>query len=36
MRESGKPFADSNAVLLFEKYLREIEALINFVDQIDK
>jgi hypothetical protein len=36
MRQSGKPLADSNAVLLFEKYLREIEALINFVDQIDR
>jgi predicted nucleotidyltransferase len=36
MRTGGKPLADSNAVLLFEKYLKEIEALIAFVDQIDK
>lgn len=36
MRASGKPLADSNAVLLFEKYLKEVEALTSFVDQLDR
>jgi hypothetical protein len=36
IRADGKLPADFNAVLLFEKYLTEIDALVTFVDQIDK
>lgn len=36
IRAEGKVSADFDTVLLFEKYIREIEALITFVDQIDK
>ena len=35
-RASGKPPAQSSAVLLFEKYLGEIDALVNYVDNLDK
>lgn len=36
LRASGKLSNDFDAVLLFEKYLKEIETLVAFVDQIDK
>ena len=36
IRAEGKVSADFDTVLLFEKYIREIETLITFVDQIDK
>ena len=36
LRAAGKPSNNFDAVLLFEKYLKEIEALVTFVDQIDK
>lgn len=36
VRAGGKLPAQGSTVLLFEKYLREIEALVRFVDQIDK
>ncbi len=36
LRASGKLSNHSDAVLLFEKYLKEIETLITFVDEIDK
>ncbi len=35
-RASGKPPGQSSAVLLFEKYLGEIDALVNYVDNLDK
>jgi hypothetical protein len=36
VRAEGKRPADTSAVLLFEKYLREVDALVRFVDQLDK
>lgn len=36
LRAEGKISGDLNLVALFEKYLKEIDALITFVDQIDK
>jgi hypothetical protein len=36
IRADGKLPADFNAVLSFEKYLKEIDALVAFVDQIEK
>jgi predicted nucleotidyltransferase len=36
VRADGKLPPDSSAVLLFEKYLREVDALVRFVDQLDK
>jgi hypothetical protein len=36
VRAEGKRASDSDAVLLFEKYMQEIDALVAFVDQIDK
>jgi hypothetical protein len=36
VRASGKLSNGFDAVLLFEKYLKEIEALVTFVDRIDK
>jgi hypothetical protein len=35
-RASGKVTAPTTAVLLFEKYLGEIDALVNYVDGLDK
>ena len=35
IRSDGKVPPETNAVLLFEKYLREIDAIIRFVDQLD-
>ena len=36
LRAEGKLPADFSAVLLFEKYMKEIDALVTFVDQLDK
>jgi predicted nucleotidyltransferase len=36
IRANGKPSEGTSAVLLFEKYLKEIDALVRFVDQIDR
>ena len=36
IRAEGKLPSGFNGVLLFEKYLQEIDALVTFVDQIDK
>jgi hypothetical protein len=36
IRADGKASEGTGAVLLFEKYLKEIDALIRFVDQIDR
>lgn len=36
LRTDGKLPAEGSAVLLFEKYLKEIDALVRFVDQLDK
>jgi predicted nucleotidyltransferase len=36
LRTDGKLPAEGSAVLLFEKYLKEIDALVQFVDQLDK
>ena len=36
VRAEGKLPAGFDAVLLFEKYMQEIDALVAFVDQIDK
>jgi len=36
VRADGKAPEETSAVLLFEKYLKEIDALIRFVDQIDR
>lgn len=36
IRAEGKASEGTSAVLLFEKYLKEIDALIRFVDQIDR
>ena len=36
VRANGKLPKDLNAVLLFEKYLTEVDALVAFVDRIDK
>ena len=36
VRAEGKRPADTSAVLLFEKYLREVDALVRFVDQLDR
>lgn len=36
IRADGKLPKSFNAVLLFEKYLTEVDALVTFVDQIDK
>jgi hypothetical protein len=36
VRADGKLPKDLNAVLLFEKYLTEVDALVAFVDRIDK
>lgn len=36
IRAEGKLPKDFNAIVLFEKYLAEVDALVAFVDQIDK
>jgi hypothetical protein len=36
IRGNGKLSEGTSAVLLFEKYLKEIDALVRFVDQIDR
>ena len=36
VRADGKAPEETSAVLLFEKYLKEIDALIRFLDQIDR